>query len=220
MRIDRRARRTSAGFDVGEEAQQRRQVVALGKALLLHQAFAFQDRVRIKKSVGGDEIDLRHVRPALEQRLQHARGGGLAHRHRAGDADDVRHLAVLGAEEALLRFEQALRRRDIERQQPRQRQVDLLDLFHVEPVVQRAQARHLLRLQGHRRVGALRRPLRARERVVGRKNFFGGALFHRPSLQLCGREAFSSSPDWRWRSASTASTSASEMPRACSTTRR
>src|SRR6185295_1600616 len=58
MRIDRRAHRPAPGLHVGEEAQQRRQVVAFGKALLLHQAFALWHGVGIEKAVGGDEIDL------------------------------------------------------------------------------------------------------------------------------------------------------------------
>ena len=189
MRIDRRPRRPPPGLHVGEEAQQRRQVVAFRKALLLHQAFALEDRVRIKKAVGGDEVDLGHVRPARQQRLQHARGGRLADRHRAGDADDEGHLDVFGAEEALLRAEQPLRRRHIERQQPRQRQIDLLDFLDVEPVVQRAQARDLFRGQRHRRVVAQRRPFRARERAVGRKRFFG-ALFHQAFIRLAARGFF------------------------------
>ena len=48
-------------------------------------------------------------------------------------------LASSRAEEALLRPEQPLRGRDIDREQPRQRQIDLLDLLHVEPVMHRAQ---------------------------------------------------------------------------------
>ena len=50
MRIDRRARRPAAGLDVGEKAQQRRQVVAFGKALFLHQAFALENGIRITES--------------------------------------------------------------------------------------------------------------------------------------------------------------------------
>src|SRR4029453_9448508 len=56
MGIDRRAHRSASGLDVGEKAQQRRQVVALGKALLLHQILALENRVRIEKAIGGDEV--------------------------------------------------------------------------------------------------------------------------------------------------------------------
>ena len=177
MRVDRRAHRASAGLHVGKEAQQRRQVIALRKALPFHQAFAFEHGIRQQEAVGGDEIDLRHVRPAREQRLQHARGGRLADRHRAADADDVGHLGVLGAEEFLLRDEQPLGRRHVHRQETRERQINLLDLLHVEPIVQRAHARHFVRRQRHRRVFAQRRPLIAREDAVGR-NAVVGTLFH------------------------------------------
>ena len=143
MRIDRRAHRPPAGLDVAQERQQRRQVVAFRKALLLHQALPFEHGIGEQKAVGGDQIDLRPRRPARQQRLQHARGGRFADRHRAGDADDVGHLAVFDAEEAPLREIQPLRRIDIDRQQPRQRQIDLLDLLEVEAVVHRAQPRDL-----------------------------------------------------------------------------
>ncbi len=116
MRIDRGAHRAAPGFDVGEEAQQRRQIVAFRKTFLLHQAFTREHGVRIEETVGGDEIDLGHVRPARQQRLQHARGGRFADRDRAADADNVRHLGVFGAEKTLLGAKQVLRRRHVERQ--------------------------------------------------------------------------------------------------------
>ncbi len=219
MRIDRRPHRPPAGLDVGEKAQQRRQIVALRKALFLHQAFAVKHGVWIKKAVGGDEIDLGHVRPARQQGLQHARRGRFADRNRAADPDDVRHLGIFGAEKALLRAKQPLRRRDVERQQPRQRQIDFLDLRHVEPVVHRAQPRDLGRLQRHRRILAQRRPFGAREHAIGRHvllRFAAPSGCPQPPL----RAAFSSRPDWRVRAPSSASTSSSVMPRACSTTRR
>jgi hypothetical protein len=114
MRIDRRSHRAASRLDVGEEAQQRRQVVAFRKALFLHQPFTVEHGIGIKKAVGGDEIDLGHVRPARQQRLQHARRGRLADRHRAADADDVGHLGVFGAQKTLLGAKQILRRSDVE----------------------------------------------------------------------------------------------------------
>jgi hypothetical protein len=82
-----------------------------------------------------------------------------------------------GAEEAFLRAEQPLRRVDVKRQQPRQRQIDFLDFGDVEPVVQRAQARYFFRRQCHRRVVAQRRPFRTRESAIRRNHVFD-ALFH------------------------------------------
>jgi hypothetical protein len=177
VRVDRCARRALPGLDVGEEMQEPGEIVALRKALLLHQAFALQDRVGIEKTVGGDEVDLGHIRPARQQRLQHARGGRLADRNRPADADDVGHLGVLGAEEFLLHDEEPLRGRHIHGQKARQRQVDLLDLREIEAVVERAQLCDLARLQRHRGVGAQGRPVGAREYAIGRQ--FGlGTLVH------------------------------------------
>ena len=178
VRVDRRAHRPPPGLHLGEEAQQRRQVVALGEALALHQAFALEHRVGIEEAVGGDEIDARGVGPARQQRLQHARGGRLADRDRTRDPDDVGHLRVLGAEEVLLHPEQPLGRHHVEREQARQRQIDLLDLLHVEPVVERTHLADLGRRQGHRRVGAQRRPFGPRKGAVGRQDLVG-ALLHR-----------------------------------------
>src|SRR5213596_1661901 len=78
---------------------------------------------------------------------------------RSVDADDVGHLAVLDAEELTLRVKQPLRGIDIDRQQSRQRQVNVLDLFHVETIMHRTQARELARLQRHRRIVTQPRPL-------------------------------------------------------------
>ena len=58
MRIDRRSHGAATGLDVGQEREQRGKIVAFGKAFLLHQAFTFQNLVRIEKAVRGDEIDL------------------------------------------------------------------------------------------------------------------------------------------------------------------
>jgi hypothetical protein len=79
----------AAGLDIRQEAQQGPQVVALGEALALHQAFALENDVGIEKAVSGDEIDLRNIRPARQQRPEEARRGRLAHRDRARQADDV-----------------------------------------------------------------------------------------------------------------------------------
>ena len=55
---------------VGEKQQQRWKVVALGKALAIHQAFALEDLVSQQEAVGRDEIDLGVVRPARKQALR------------------------------------------------------------------------------------------------------------------------------------------------------
>ncbi|MFK4716887.1 hypothetical protein ABIF56_007589 [Bradyrhizobium elkanii] len=85
----------------------------------------------------------------------------------SGDADDVGHLAVADVEELALRVIQPLGRIDIDREQPRQRQVDVLDLLQIEAVVHRTQAVELARLERHRRIVTQMRPLLAREDAVG-----------------------------------------------------
>ena len=183
VRIDRRGDIVLAGLDRRQEADERRAVVALGKALAVHDALPDQLGVRVQKAVGRDELDLRRVGPARQQRLQHARGRRLADRHRAGDADDIGHLAVGGAEEALRRLEQPLRRRDIEREQARQRQIDRDDLVERDRIVGRLQLAQIVDRQRQLRVGAQLRPFVAREaaerrfeRGVGRLAIHGDPL--------------------------------------------
>ena len=184
MRINRRAHRPAAGLDVGEERQQHRQIVALGKALFLHQALPLEHGIGKQKTVGRHQVDLGPRRPARQQRLQHARGGRFADRDRAGDADDVGHLAVADVEELALRLVEPMGGVDIDRQQARQRQVDVLDLQHVEAVMHRTQPLEFARLQRHRRVVAQPRPLLAGEDAVGIILLFGGPDIHELPLRL------------------------------------
>ena len=153
MRINRRHDIASPGLDIRKKANQRLAVVAFGKALLVHQPFAFRI-VGQQKSVGRHEFDLRRIGPARQQRLQNARRGRFADRDRTGDADDIGNLAVLGAEKSLRRFEQALRRRDIERQQARQRQIDCDDLFDRNRIVAAISVVQIVDRERHRRIGA------------------------------------------------------------------
>ena len=77
------------------KASSARDVVALRKALPLHQPLGLQHGVREEEAVGGDEVDLRRRRPALQKLAQDAGGRGLADRHRAADADDEGHLRIV-----------------------------------------------------------------------------------------------------------------------------
>ena len=185
VRVDRRLDVPLAGLDVGEEVQQRLGVVALRKTLLLHQVFAFERGVREQEAVGGDEIDLRRVRPARQQRLQHARGGRLADRDRAGDADDEGDLDVGRAEEGLAGACELLLGRDVEGQEARDRQVDRLDLVDRQLVGEGFQPRHLFGRQRHRRIGTLGCPFGAGEHPIGRRRV--GVLDHSGSGQLVGQ---------------------------------
>ena len=169
VRIDRRRDIAHAGFHVGQEADERRRVIALGKAFALEQPFGDEARVGMEKPVGRYELHLGRVRPARQQGLEHARGRRLADRDRAGDADDVGNLApVFGAEEALRRLEQPLRRGDVEREQTRQRQIDRNDLFDADRVMKRLQFAQVVYRQRQLGVGAQLRPFLAGEMAIGR----------------------------------------------------
>ena len=88
MRVDGRGDIVLARLDPREKADERRAVVALRKTLAVHDPCADEFGVRVQEAVGRDEVDLRRVRPAGQQRLQDARGRRLADRDRSGDADD------------------------------------------------------------------------------------------------------------------------------------
>ena len=164
VRIDRGRHLWLAGLHIGEEAQDRRAVIALREALALHQAAPLELGIGQEEAVGGDELDLGRVGPAREQRLEHARRGRLADGDRAGDADDVGDLDLgLGHQEALRRLEQPLRGRDIEREQARERQVDRDDLVERDRIVDRLQLGQVVDRERQRRIGAQMRPLVARE---------------------------------------------------------
>ena len=151
--------------------------------------------------------------------LQHARRRGFAHGDGARDADDVGNLAVLGAEKALRRLEEALRRRDVKREQARQRQIDFDDFFERDRIVERFQPDEIVERQRQRRVGAQRRPFGARKMPVGRKSLVvGDELRHRHSF--APRAAFSARPDCFVRRSSSRNTSSSEMSRASSMTQK
>jgi hypothetical protein len=144
----------------------------------LHQALPLEHGIGEQEAVGRHQIDLRPRRPSRQQRLEHARGGRFAHRHRSGDADNVGHLAVFDAEKAPLRVVQPLCGIDIDRQQTRQRQIDLLDLPEIEPVVHRAKCRHLVGFQRHRGIVTQPRPLLPGKYPVGVVELLGCPNIH------------------------------------------
>ena len=189
MRINWCAHRPPPGFDVGEKAQQRLQIVTFRKSFFLHQPFALEHRVGQKEAIGGDEIDLGDIGPAGKQSLQHSGGGRFADGDRTADADDVWHFGVFGGEKSLLRAKQHLCRGHIEREQPRQGQIDFLDFRHVESVMHRTQPRHFDGLERHRRIFPMHRPFRAREHAI-RRHVLLSALLHRLLSALLARCLF------------------------------
>src|SRR4029453_7369473 len=92
--------------------------------------------VGVEETVGGDQVDLRVVSEAGQQRLQHTGGGGLADGDASRDADDERHrpvrILLWLTEELGGGGEQPLTGCDLKVDQPGQRQVDLFDLEQVE----------------------------------------------------------------------------------------
>ena len=83
---------------------------------------------------------------------------------------------------------QFLSRRDVEIEQPRQRQKDLLDLLDGNFLDDAGELLKLARLQRHRRVGAQPRPFIAREDPVGRElQSFVAKLRRRVSYRACRR---------------------------------
>ncbi len=191
MRIDRRGDIMPARFDRRQKADQRRSVVAFGEALAVHDPLPRQLGVCVQEAVGRDELNLRRVRPTSQEGLQNTRRRRLADRNRSGDADDVGHLAVDGAEEPLGRFEQPLGRGDVEREQTRQRQIDRHHLVERNRVVSRLQLAKIVDRQGELGVCAQLRPFvagKAPERGLERRaadfTIHGDFLALAPALSL------------------------------------
>src|SRR5262249_27046839 len=131
------------------------------------------------------------------------------------NADDEGRDAVARAKEFSRRIVKALRRRDIQRQQARQREVYLYDFVERDRVVQRLEPRQVVVAERERRVLAEVRPFGAREDRVwsdDRRRH----LIHQGLV----RAAFSARPLCRVRFSSSLITASSEIPRACNMTSR
>ena len=151
--VDRRADLLDAGLHVDDEPQQRPPVVRLREALALQQAAPLQLGVRQQEPVGGDQLDARRAGPAGQELAQDPGGRRLADGHGAGDPDDERRPVAGLAEERRRGGVQARDARDVEPDEPRQRQVDLLDLVEVDGVEQAGQPVQVGLRQGERGVG-------------------------------------------------------------------
>ena len=144
---NRPARGRSAGPALmrRQEAQQRADVVAVGKALALHQVLAAQHLVGKRK-------------PSVVTRstfgLDGQRGSSSFSTRAVVDLPTATEPAMPmmkgvltafgGVEEALALAEQQLARLDMRREQARQRQVDAPHLVEIDRVVERAQPAHLV----------------------------------------------------------------------------
>ena len=166
--VDRSPHLGLAALHRGQEVEQAPGVVALGEALAVHEAAVLEHPVRVEEPVGGDEVDLRVVGPAREQRLQDAGEGALAHGDAAGHADDVGHLRRQRAEEGRRHLLEVLLGRHVEVQQAREREVDLGDLVERHPVVDAPQVFEVVLAQRQGRGGSQDRPLLPAEGQVPR----------------------------------------------------
>ena len=159
VRIKRCRHTTNAGFHIAEEAQQLIGIESLGETLAAHQSAFFQFGIGIKKAVGRQQINARMIRPARKKRFQDTCRRTFADRHRSGDTNNKRHLAVLAAEELQRNGMQLLLRRDIEIEEARQRQINLFDLIDGQLFDNARELFELVRLKRHRRIGTQPRPL-------------------------------------------------------------
>ena len=215
MRIDRCRDIAPSRLDLRHDAQDRRQIVAFGKALAAHQAFALENLIGHQETVRGQKIDLGMVRPAREQALQDTRGRALADSDAARHADDIGHFRIVDMKEVMGGAEQFLGRRDIEIEKARQGKIDRHDLVEIDAVVQAAQFVEIALVQGERRIGAQFRPFLAREAAEGRDLL--GKLFHDQTVL---RPAFSARPLVPTRLANSLMTSESGVPETSRSTMR
>ena len=132
MGIDRGLDHGLPGFYLGDKAHEVAAVVGFREALALHDAALFQHRLGVEEAVGGDKVHPRVRVPPLQQDLQNARRGGLAHSHRSRQPDDEGHVPGVSTDEGFGRFGQLLPRPYLEVNQARQWQVDVLDFLQVE----------------------------------------------------------------------------------------
>jgi hypothetical protein len=126
--VDRRADLARARRELAQEPDQAAQIVALGKALALHQPALGEHRVGVEKPVGGDQVDAGMAGPARQQGAQDPGEGALADRDAARHPDHVRDRDGRLAQEEVGGDVQALARLDVQVEQPGERQVDVADL--------------------------------------------------------------------------------------------
>ena len=170
VRVDRRGDLGPTGLDVGDETQQGPSVVGLGEALALQESPALELGVGEEEAVGRHELDLRRVGPAREHLAQDAGGRRLADGHGSGHADDEGRPGRALAEEVARHLVELAGRADIEVEQAREGEVDLLDLVEVDAVTEAAQAREVGVIEVERVVLAQPGPRGPVELDVGRRD--------------------------------------------------
>ena len=121
-----------SGLGPGDELEQSPAVIGLRETLPIENPPLLQNSIGIQEAVGGHQIHLGMLGPAGEERLQDTGDRGLAHRHRAGDADDERNLPWWGAEKRVRDRGEKLAALHMEVEEPRQRQEGVLDHLDVQ----------------------------------------------------------------------------------------
>ena len=134
----------------------------------MHDTARFELVIGPQEAVGRDEIDARMIRPARKKRTQNTRRRALADGHGAGNADDEGYASPLPAEELGRDGVELLRCGDVQIEQARKRQVDLLDLLDGKLFDEARERREIARHERHRRVGPQACPVIAAERAIGR----------------------------------------------------
>jgi len=131
-----------------------RTVVAFRKTLALHQTAFLEHGVREEKAIGRHEIDAWICWTACQQRAQYSRGGALAGGDAAADGDDVGNLRRRVAQKTRGDAMKLAYGGNVQIQQTRKREIDLLDLGHRQRFIQAAQLRDVVRRKRHRRLTA------------------------------------------------------------------
>src|SRR5450631_999152 len=180
MGVDGRTDLLLAGLDLGHEPEQAPTVIRLRKALALQKPTAFELGIGVEEAIGGHQLDPRCPGPPRQQLTQDTGGGGLAHRHRSGYSDDERGALRLLAQEVRGDAVQALGGSDVEVEQTRQWQVDLLDLGEVESLTKASQPGHVSLGQAQGVVVAQPGPRRTVQFDVRRQQGMGMRRWHPP----------------------------------------
>ena len=137
-----------AGLEIGHKPKQAPSVEAFGEALAGHQTPLFEDGIGEEKSVSGDQVDPRVVRPSAEQPLEDTGGRRLPHRHRPGDTNHVGDRGGGLAEKGVGNAEEVLAGPNVEVEQSGEGEIDLLHLAQGEGGVDSPELCDIVLVQG------------------------------------------------------------------------
>ena len=139
MGVDGSLHVARARFHLGHKPQKVGLIIGFRESLAVHQSAGFQVLGGVQKAVGGDQVHAWAGLPSLQQHLEHAGGGGLAHGHGATHADDVGNLGILLTEEDRRGFVEQTVRLHAQVNQAGEGEIDLGDLFEIDLLADAAQ---------------------------------------------------------------------------------